>query len=310
VKGLQHPITDGDLNAYVDGEISPERRDEVEASLIAEPAQAARIETWRRQNEIIRAAFAKVTSEPLPLSHTLALTHPPVTRPQPAPRRAAAPRAAQEPIRDLDRVDENRSEQHSRIAAVAVAAFAAGALVTLVAAELSGMASGPVPEPSASLATPVLTATPPLDAGKLVAARAIEAYHTYAQDIIRPVEVEASLQPFLTNWLSRRVGFTIEAPDLSGEGLKLLGGRLTPGERGPAAFLLYEANGGDRIGLFVARAAPDATSRLRYIEERSTSAVYWLDDGAAYALAGPAGRDRLMRIARGIAEELEHRTVR
>ena len=46
------------------------------------------------------------------------------------------------------------------------------------------------------------------------------------------------------------------------------------------------------------------------VEERPASAVYWLDDGAAYALAGPAGRDRLMRIARLIAEELEPGTVR
>jgi anti-sigma factor RsiW len=310
VKGLLHPITDGDLNAYVDGEISPERRDEVEVYLIAEPAQAARIETWRRQNEIIRAAFAKVASEPLPLSHTLALAHPPATRPQPAPRRAAAPHAVEEPIRDVDHAGVSRSEQHSRIAGVTVAAFAAGALVTMVAAELSGMTNGLLSEPSAAVATPVLGAPPPLDAGKLVASRAIEAYHTYAQDIIRPVEIEASQQPFLTNWLSRRVGFTIEVPDLSGEGLKLLGGRLTPGERGPAAFLLYETNGGDRIGLFIARAATDVTLRLRYIEERPASAVYWLDGGAAYALVGPAGRDRLMRIARRIVEELEPGTVR
>ena len=142
----------------------PERRDEVEASLIAEPAQAARIETWRRQNEIIRAAFAKVASEPLPLSHTLALAHPPATRPEPAPRRAAAPHAAEEPIRDVHRVGVSRSEQNSRIAGVAVAAFAAGALVTMVAAELSGMASGLLSEPSASLVRRRCSpATPPLD---------------------------------------------------------------------------------------------------------------------------------------------------
>jgi anti-sigma factor RsiW len=306
VKGLPHPITDADLNAYVDGETSPERRDEVEASLAAEPVQAARIETWRRQNEIIRAAFAKVTSEPLPLSHALALAHPPATRPEPGPRRPSvpAPHAVEEPIRDVQRAGVSRNEQNSRIAGVTVAAFAAGALVAMVAAQLSGMASGFLPEPSTSPAT----LAP--DAGKLVASHAIEAYHTYAQDIIRPVEIEASQEPFLMNWLSRRVGFTIVAPNLSGEGLKLLGGRLTPGESGPAAFLLYEANGGDRIGLFISRAVPNETTRLRYVEERSASAVYWLDGGAGYALAGPAGRDGLMRIARRIAEQPEPGKVR
>ena len=80
MKGMQHSITDADLNAYVDGELSADRRDEIEAYLVAEPAQAARVETWRRQNEIIRAAFAKAATEPLPLSHMLALSPPPGTR--------------------------------------------------------------------------------------------------------------------------------------------------------------------------------------------------------------------------------------
>lgn len=310
MKGLPNPIPD--LNAYVDGEISPERRDEVDAYLVAEPAQAARIETWRRQNEIIRAAFAKVASEPLPLAHMLVLSRPPVARTEPARRRASipAPHAAEEPLRDPQRGAASRNEQNGRLAGVAVAAFAAGALVTMVAAQLSGMTSGFLPAPSTSPAAPVLSATPPLYAGTLIASRAIEAYHTYAQDIIRPVEIDASQEPLLTSWLSRRLGFTIAAPNLSGEGLKLLGGRLTPGETGPAAFLLYETNDGDRIGLFISRAAPNQTLRLRYIEERLASAVYWLDDGAGYALAGPAGRDRLMHIAQQIAHEPETGKVR
>ena len=60
----------------------------------------------------------------------------------------------------------------------------------------------------------------------------------------------------------------------------------------------------DRFGLFVGRAPTLEMSPLRYIEERSASAVYWLDGGAAYALAGPVSRDKLMRIAHVLAEEL------
>jgi anti-sigma factor RsiW len=149
----------------------------------------------------------------------------------------------------------------------------------------------------------VLTSTSPFDEGRLVAARAIEAYHTYALDMVSPVEIDASRQPFLTNWLSRRVGVMIDVPDLSIERLKLLGGRLTPGERGPAAFLLYETAGGERIGLMISRAATNEPQRLRYVEEHSASAVYWLEGGAAYVLAGPADSDRLMQIARFLSGE-------
>jgi anti-sigma factor RsiW len=55
---------------------------------------------------------------------------------------------------------------------------------------------------------------------------------------------------------------------------------------------------------------PNETTRLRYVEERTASAVYWLNGGAGYALAGPAGRDRLMRIAQSIAEAPEPGTPR
>lgn len=295
---LPPPFTDADLNAYVDGELAPERRAEIEAYLIAEPAQAARVETWRRQNEIIRAVFAKIAREPLPLSLALALTRAPAARREPAS--GGVQHAADEPIRVVPRAGASRSEQMSRLAGVAVAAFAAGALVTMVAAELSGMTGGP-PSEAVPRTTPVFSAMAPL--GELVASRAIEAYHTYAPDRLRPVEIEASRRKFLIDWLSRRIGFTIQAPDLSGNGLKLLGGRLTPGEWGPAAFLLYETSSGNRIGLFISRAAADQSPRLRYVEERSASAVYWLGDGVGYALAGTAGRERLMRIARGIIGE-------
>lgn len=299
MRGILHPITDADLNAYVDGEVTPDRREEIEAFLIADPTQAVRVETWRRQNEIIRAAFAKVASEPLPSSYALVLSPPTAIRTERIPRRPAAPLAPEEQnggeIRPLRL---SRREQNSRTMGMAFAAFAAGALLTTVAAELSGVASNLLPQSSAGRVTPVLASPPPSDTGKLFASRAIEAYRTYALDMVRPIEIEASREAFLASWLSQRVGLTIDVPDLSSEGLKLLGGRLTPGEWGPAAFLLYETTGGDRISLFIGRAATHESQGLSYSEEHSARALWWIDSGAAYALTGSASPDKLMRVAR------------
>ena len=260
MKGTQHPITDADLNAYVDGEATAERRDEIETYLVAEPLHAAQIETWRRQNEIIRAAFAKVATEPLPPSHLNALNPPPAARTEPAPRRVAAPHAVEEHPDEVPPARIAPRLRNGRMAARTVAAFAAGALVTMIAAELSGTATGLLSQPLPAPRTPAPASA--LDPGRPNASRAIEAYHTYAMDVVRPVEIDGSKEPFLASWLSRRVGFAIDIPDLSSKGLKLLGGRLTPGEWGPAAFLLYETSGGDRTGLFISRAATHETQRL------------------------------------------------
>ena len=294
-----HPITESDLNAYVDGEFAPDRRDEIEVYLVTEPLHAARVETWRRQNEIIRAAFAKVAAEPLPTSHLNALHPPSPTRAEAFPQRKPPPCSAEE--REIDNKSRQTSRlQNSRMAGIAAAAFAAGALVTMVAAQWTGTVTDLFSQTSSARPSP-RAATSSLDPGQATASRAIEAYHTYALDVVRPVEVNASKEAFLASWLSRRVGLTIDIPDLSSEGLALLGGRLTPGEWGPAAFLLYETSGGDRTGLFISRVATHNSQPLSSVEEHSARAVYWIDGGAIDVLAGSMSFDKLTRIARFLA---------
>jgi anti-sigma factor RsiW len=60
------PVTDVDLHAYVDGELSPERRVEVEAWLAAHPEDAARVAQWRAQAEAIRERYGVIVGERVP----------------------------------------------------------------------------------------------------------------------------------------------------------------------------------------------------------------------------------------------------
>lgn len=55
-----HPpgASEDDLHAYVDGQLAPYRRSEIERWLAGNPAAAAEVAGWQRQNERIRAAFA------------------------------------------------------------------------------------------------------------------------------------------------------------------------------------------------------------------------------------------------------------
>jgi len=59
------PISEAELNAYVDGLLPEARAGEVEAFLAQHPDKAAEIAHWRRQNEALTALFPPA-GEPLP----------------------------------------------------------------------------------------------------------------------------------------------------------------------------------------------------------------------------------------------------
>src|ERR1700738_1758667 len=65
-------VSEAELHGFVDGDMDRGRREAVQAFLAASPGDAARVETWRRQNETIRAAFAPVETGALPWSLPLA----------------------------------------------------------------------------------------------------------------------------------------------------------------------------------------------------------------------------------------------
>src|SRR6516164_7174554 len=58
--------TEAELHAYVDAQLMPERRREVEAWLAGRPAEAERVEAWLAQKRELRALFDPVLGEPVP----------------------------------------------------------------------------------------------------------------------------------------------------------------------------------------------------------------------------------------------------
>jgi len=60
------PITEADLHAYVDGELSPARRADVEAHLAGHPDAALRVRAWQEQKHAVQRLFEPVLDEPIP----------------------------------------------------------------------------------------------------------------------------------------------------------------------------------------------------------------------------------------------------
>lgn len=63
---MEREVTDTDLLAYLDGQLTPEDRARIDAYLANHPDKAAEVATWQRQNEALEALFAPVGNEPVP----------------------------------------------------------------------------------------------------------------------------------------------------------------------------------------------------------------------------------------------------
>jgi anti-sigma factor RsiW len=137
---------------------------------------------------------------------------------------------------------------------------------------------------------------------------ALLAYRLYAVEVRHPVEVTGDQRPHLVQWLSKRVGAPVQAPELEKQGLKLVGGRLLPGPTGPSAFFMYENPSGERFTLYCGQIAGGETA-LRYTTGGQNAAYYWVDQNLAYVLSGPMETGKLREIAQAAYDQIDRRTA-
>ena len=133
---------------------------------------------------------------------------------------------------------------------------------------------------------------------------AIAAHTIYAAERRHAVEVGADDKDHLLGWLSKRLGLTLIAPDLTAEGFELVGGRLLPAGQKTAALLLYEDANGNRISVYV---TPEGTEKAKGIykdEAGEASAIYWLDKGWGCAVVGTLPREQLLDVGRKAYRQL------
>ena len=64
--GGGQPVSLDDLQAYVDGELDPKRREAVERHLAEHPDDSARVAAYRSQDQALRQALAGIEAEPVP----------------------------------------------------------------------------------------------------------------------------------------------------------------------------------------------------------------------------------------------------
>ncbi len=272
-----------------------ERRRAVEDRLVQHPEKASLVEGWRRQNAALRAAFAHVAQEPLPAVMRSGGAQGARSNAPPAPGHGAIetgvihwgrPSGATRATRRLDGLRRNRQR-------TILSWLMTGLVGLFVAAAAFVVFNGSATQPQrAEVIVP--------SAGFVM--RADLTYLTYARDA-RPVEIGSDRLSELGVWLRDRTGLA-RIPDLSSSGLRLLGGRLTPGAASAAGFLLYETAAGARVALYFEpigmagspSAPPRATAGLTAIE--------WRAAGLDFVLIGPLQSEEMQTAAERAAGEV------
>ncbi|MGF6754737.1 anti-sigma factor family protein [Paraburkholderia sp. GAS42] len=135
------------------------------------------------------------------------------------------------------------------------------------------------------------------------AQRADIAYAVYTPERRHPVEVAAAEEEHLIAWLSKRLNRSLSVPSLQEYGYTLVGGRLLPGEAGPAAQFMYENHTGARLTLYVT-ATPKGETAFRLFRDGNRRTFYWVSDEMGYALSGPISEGKLRTIAIDVCSEL------
>ena len=140
--------------------------------------------------------------------------------------------------------------------------------------------------------------------------QASAAYAVYLPEVRHPVEVDATQQQHLVQWLSKRLNRQLKVPNLSATGYELVGGRLLPGDNSRArAQFMFQNAAGERITLYVG-AVEGASSKgldetaFRFANEGGIASFYWVDQGFGYALSGKLPRQGLLVLAEAVYKQL------
>ncbi|MBB2486135.1 anti-sigma factor [Mitsuaria sp. WAJ17] len=304
------PPDEASLHALVDGELTSDEAQALRRQLQDWPELAAKVQDWQAQREALQALHADELQQPVP------------ARLLDAWRQAAA-----QPGRPTD---DATTSGHG--AATSGAAGAADALpwwahrqaamwLLMGSVAVSGAAGTALGwhwgQHEAGAASPSQAALQPSTTPPFVRDAAI-AHAVYQVERRHPVEVPASEQDHLMQWLSKRLGQPLRAPDLQAEGYRLMGGRLLPagemasGHALARAQLMYENGQGQRLTLYIAvdgsPAGRERGAAFRRSEQRQgellTRSIYWMDGPLAYALSGSVGAGELealsQRVYRGL----------
>ncbi len=138
---------------------------------------------------------------------------------------------------------------------------------------------------------------------------AAQAHHVFGGETERPVELYASAYKEMAAWFSSQLGEPVQIPSLRSVGLRLVGGRLLPGEQGPIAQLLYEDGSGRRLTLALSSDPAELGPEFQLVELEGLTAGYWQDGEITYVVVAETSEQQLTAIASELGAQQPRRLL-
>jgi anti-sigma factor RsiW len=263
------------LSAFIDGELPPAEAASIAASLRDDPALAAQAQAFRRDRDLLRAAFAPVAAEALPAAWLARI------------EAAAAPRDAV-PAGEVapDNVIAFRKRpaapgpwQKARPLARRAAPWAAAACLVL-ALSVPGIRHFVWPTGDT-----ILQVADAARSGTLPALASLDGA------AIPDAQAQRAL-------LRKATGLPVHAPDLRRLGWSLAGLRIYRG----AAQLQYRNGSGEPLTLFVR--ASDGAPRFDLLRHGALRVCVWQDDVVGTVIMGTMSAGQMDRVAAAAYDDL------
>jgi anti-sigma factor RsiW len=262
---------DEKLSAWLDDELAPEQRAEIDTWLREHPDDAARVRRWAADRDAVRARLAPGIGDPVPTRlEQVVWNQAPATTSSGWLRWAAA-------------------------VAIFVGGGVAGAGLTW---RLLGDATGPA-------------ATLGWENRALVAHAVYvpEVRHPVEVSVQGATPQDSQAQEdHLQRWLTKRIDRPVKLFDLRAQGYELVGGRLLPDSGGASAQLMYQKIGEtspQRVTVYLRKPDRATPAAFRYERRGELGMFYWVEGSTGYALVGAMPRDELLALAEAIYKQVQ-----
>lgn len=270
------------LSAYLDGQLPQTEVDEIDAILAEDDDARVVFEKLKLGSEFGARAFDRMLQDPIPLD--LVRTIKDVGKSGDEPPKsgfAAIPVAAAAPRRP--------SAFWPKALAASLVIFIAGGAAGYLVSEQQGAAEAPL---------------------QIAAARTwlddIADYHRiYSRQTRHLVEVPASEQDHIAEWLSTSTGVTFTPPDLSDKNLTFQGARLLVAGGKPTAQLLYRDAENEIFAICFLKSDPvEGKTALTESMRNDIGLISWQKGNASFVVVGPSADPDLKRIAEAVSASI------
>jgi anti-sigma factor RsiW len=112
---------------------------------------------------------------------------------------------------------------------------------------------------------------------------AAAAHSVFATDPTHPIEIGPENRTELVAWIDRKLHRSVNVPDLSAQGYRLIGGRVLSTMIGPAAMLIYDDDQGGRITLYLQPMRSDVAP-MQPVSSGAANGYAWIDGHMGYGV--------------------------